>query len=90
MIFFTALAPGASGLNLSNVALLDASGKPINFSISNGSINVTPVTPVPEPATISLLLLGVAPFAVRRLRASGDALRSARTQRQQTCSLLAR
>jgi len=68
VIFFTALAPGASGLNLSNVALLDASGRPINFSISNGTINVTPVTPVPEPATISLLLLGVAPFAVRRLR----------------------
>lgn len=68
VIFFTALAPGASGLNLSNVVLLDASGRPINFSISNGSITVTPVTPVPEPATISLLLLGVAPFAVRRLR----------------------
>lgn len=67
VIFFTALGPGSSGLNLSNVMLLDASGKPINFAVSNGSITVTPVTAVPEPATLSLLLLGAAPLLIRRL-----------------------
>jgi hypothetical protein len=42
VIFFTALAPGASGLNLSNVALLDAAASRSTFQSRMDSINVTP------------------------------------------------
>ena len=65
VIFFTALGTGSSGLNLSDVGLLDANGRPINFSVSNGAITVTTV---PEPATMSLFLLGAGPLVARRFR----------------------
>ena len=68
VIYFTALSPGVSGLDLSSVQLLDASGNPINFALANGSVTVTPVTAVPEPTTLCLLLLGAGPVVARHVR----------------------
>lgn len=67
---FDALVPGTSPIFLANVFLLDSSLNPIDFSVSDGSVNIVDVNVVPEPATWLLLGSGIGGFAFvrRRLR----------------------
>jgi adhesin HecA-like repeat protein len=56
---FTAGSPGVSEFSLSNVELLDSALNPIDTTLANGSISVTPV-PLPESSWLlaaGLLLL---------------------------------
>jgi len=57
-IYFTALGPGTSPVDLSNIVLLDSGLNDIVASSQNGTVDVLPDAPasVPEPA--SLLLFG--------------------------------
>src|ERR1700722_2203091 len=59
IINFSALMSGNSAINLSNVFLLNASGGNISFSLSNGNVIVGNISAVPEPESLSLLLIGL-------------------------------
>jgi len=71
-ISFTALALGISPLTLSNVFLNDLDS---GFSITNGQVTVLGTARVPEPATLTLLALGLA--AARYVRWRGTRSRRA-------------
>jgi len=71
-ISFTALAPGISPLTLANVFLNDLDS---GFSITNGQVTVLGTARVPEPATLTLLALGLA--AARYVRWRGTRSRRA-------------
>jgi len=71
-ISFTALAPGISPLTLANVFLNDLDS---GFSITNGQVTVLGTARVPEPATLTLLALGLA--AARYVRWRGTRSRHA-------------
>ena len=71
-ISFTALALGISPLTLSNVFLNDLDS---GFSITNGQVTVLGTARVPEPATLTLLALGLA--AARYVRWRGTRSRHA-------------
>ena len=71
-ISFTALALGISPLTLANVFLNDLDS---GFSITNGQVTVLGTARVPEPATLTLLALGLA--AARYVRWRGTRSRHA-------------
>jgi adhesin HecA-like repeat protein len=63
------LAAGTTGIDLSNVILLDSGLNSINTTIQNASLTVAP-TPVPEPSILVLLgtgLLVLVGLAVRKI-----------------------
>lgn len=61
------LAPGTSGLTLSNVILLDSALADIRAEIGGGSVSI-----VPEPATLVLVSFGLAALGRRKMRARRD------------------
>jgi hypothetical protein len=56
---FTGLKAGSTPLTLTIDALGDGNGNPIMATIINGKVTVTPVSTVPEPQSLSLLLIGL-------------------------------
>ena len=77
-IVFQALAVGQSPLTLSNVCLTNQGTLSCNsgtdFLVVNGLVTVIPqVAPVPEPATVSLVSLGLGVLAWTRRRGRGRA-----------------
>jgi Cohesin domain/PEP-CTERM motif len=70
-VTFTALAAGATDLVLSNVLLIDAGLTPIATTIgAPARLVVKPATPppIPEPASMALLLMGLGVLASLRSR----------------------
>ena len=64
-LVFTALSAGTSGIDISNVILLDSSLVDIETSTAGGSVDVRPGT-VPEPGTLTLLAVGATLLRRRR------------------------
>jgi hypothetical protein len=69
-INFTAMAAGFSGIALSNVILEDSSGTLLSAETTDGRVEVTSATSVPEPGTCSLVVLGLACLWRKRRPAS--------------------
>jgi hypothetical protein len=69
-INFTALAAGFSGIGFSNVILEDSNRNLLTADITDGRVEVTSDTPVPEPGTCSLVALGLACLWRKRRAAS--------------------
>jgi hypothetical protein len=59
IIDFTTIKPGISSIKLSNVFLLNSSGGNISFSVRDGKAVVGNLSTVPEPTSLSLVLIGV-------------------------------
>ncbi len=56
---FTALASGASSLDLSNIILQDSTGNLLGYTATAGSVNVQGATAVPEPSILMFLSAGL-------------------------------
>jgi hypothetical protein len=61
---FTALATGTSPINLFNVTLLDSNLTGIDFTTTDGAVNVRELSVTPEIPTSLMFLTGVVLFAV--------------------------
>jgi hypothetical protein len=58
-VYFDALAEGTSFLQLTGITLADAFGSEVAFTSSDANVTVqSTVSPVPEPSTWSLILMG--------------------------------
>jgi hypothetical protein len=68
ILTLTGLAPGTSGIDLSNVMLLNSSLAPINTSLQNGSVRVSGMAPTPEPNSSVLFITGISLLALVFLR----------------------
>lgn len=69
---FKTLAPGSSSLSLILNALGDAEGNSLPAEAVGGQVGITPIAPIPEPATISLVALGIGLSTIRRRRRSAS------------------
>lgn len=58
-IDFAGLKAGSTPITLTIDALGDGNGDPITATILNGNVVVTPTSTVPEPTSMSLLLIGL-------------------------------
>jgi hypothetical protein len=77
---FNAIGAGDSAVTLNNIILLDSNVNNIDFTSTDGSINVSGTAVVPEPNSVVLILAGVCCFgAMRRLRAAGCSVRNSMT-----------
>jgi len=61
---FKAISTGISPVTLSDVTLLDSKLSTIDSAVEGGTVSVTPVAPVPEPATLTLLSAGLIAVAL--------------------------
>ena len=68
VLTFSALILGQSTIALSNVILLDSNFVDISIPTIDGSVTVSPAngTPVPEPATLFLMSIGMATIGILR------------------------
>ncbi len=58
VLTLSALSPGSSGIDLSNVLLLNSNLNPINFDLQDGSVQVSPAVITPEPNSLPFLFAG--------------------------------
>jgi hypothetical protein len=70
-LVFSAVLPGTTDILFSSSILENSSGLAIDATFTSGQVTVTDagggVTPVPEPGTLSLVLLGMA-YGLKRVR----------------------
>ena len=55
VLTLSGLSPGSSGIDLSNVLLLDSNLNPISFDLQSAGIAVVPAVATPEPSSLSLI-----------------------------------
>lgn len=70
-IYFDAIGLGASSLSISSVTLADAYGNEGAFIARGSSIDVLPVSAVPEPGSLPLLCLGGVLMMILRRQVAG-------------------
>jgi general secretion pathway protein D len=66
IIYFSALRPGQSSINLSNLIALNSTGGQISLSLQSGNVNVGSAI-VPEPESLVYVLTGLLALATQRL-----------------------
>ncbi len=57
-VYFNALSEGTSFLSLSGITLSDAFGTEVDYTATGGTVTVQAVSAVPEPSTLSLMVVG--------------------------------
>ena len=68
---FIAVANGTSPITIFNTTFLDSFGQGMEFDVATGSVNVSGVAAVPEPASVLLAAAGLLVVGALRRRMSG-------------------
>lgn len=63
ILTLTGLEPGTSGIDLSNLTLLNSSLRPISAGLQNGSVRVAGTAPTPELNSLVLFITGISLLA---------------------------
>lgn len=67
---FIAAGAGSSPVALSNIVLTDENGNPLPFTVRGGAlVEIENTSVIPEPATFTLLTIGIGLIVARRTRA---------------------